>query len=258
MDFQFLLQSCYLVTSLILVNPDIYHIYSITNQLENAAAICSCDSGNQLVHSTTLVDIYFDILIRRDSEITFISYGNFSLVMNSKKQISIVAVVLSSFLSIVVPISGLTASEAFGQNSTSSNLTQAAGQQDTTNATSTSSNLTQAAGPEPMGALIQSDFEELTDNLNSAREALRDNDLAGAVGDLGSAETEVRVFMTQLGGEDSLGGQQLLTILNNINMAQDSSGNNDTVKAFQEINTADTELLKITQKLPAADEDEDD
>ncbi|MGA9317837.1 MAG: hypothetical protein WBV84_07255, partial [Nitrososphaeraceae archaeon] len=109
--------------------------------------------------------------------------------MNSKKQITIVAVVLSSFLSIVATISGLTASEAFGQNSTSSNLTQVTGQQNTTNATSTSSNLTQAAVPRPMGALTQSDFGELTDNLNSAREALRDNDPAGAVGDLGSAET---------------------------------------------------------------------
>ena len=167
--------------------------------------------------------------------------------MNSKKQISIVAVALSSFLSIVASTSGLITSEVFGQ------------QQNTTNATSTSSNLTQAAGPGPMGALTQSDFGELTDNLNSAREALRDNDPAGAVGDLGSAETEIRVFMTQLGGEDSPGGQQLLTVLNNINMAQDSSGNNDTLKAFQEINTADTELVKTTQKLPASgDEDEDD
>ena len=108
-----------------------------------------------------------------------------------------------------------------------------------------------------MAALIQSNFGELTDNLNSAREALKDNDPAGAIGDLGSAETGVRVFMTQVGGEDSPGGQQLLTVLNHINMAQDSSGNNDTLKAFQEINTADTELLKITQKLPA-DGDEDD
>jgi hypothetical protein len=174
--------------------------------------------------------------------------------MNSKRQITIVAVVLSSFLSIVATISGLTASEVFGQNSTSSNLTQATGQQNTTNATST-----QAAGPGPMADLTQSNFEDLTDNLNSAREALRDNDPAGAVGDLGSAETEVRVFMTQLGGEDSPGGQQLLTVLNHINMAQDSSGNNDTLKAFQEINTADAELVKITQKLPAdGDEDEDD
>ena len=102
-----------------------------------------------------------------------------------------------------------------------------------------------------MAALSQSDFGELKDNINSAREALRDNDTAGAIGDLGSAETEVRVFMTQVGGEDSPGGQQLLTVLNHINTAQDSSGNNDTLKAFQEINSADTELLKITQKLPA-------
>ena len=174
--------------------------------------------------------------------------------MNSKKEIAIAAVALASLLSMITSISGLTASEVFGQNATSSNLTQATGQQNTTNATSS-----QAAGPGPMGTLTQSDFGELTDNLNSAREALRDNDPAGAVGDLGSAETEVRVFMTQLGGEDSPGGQQLLTVLNHINMAQDSSGNNDTLKAFQEINTADTELVKITQKLPAdGDEDGDD
>jgi hypothetical protein len=197
-----------------------------------------------------------DEMIRCNRNITFISYGNFSLVMNSKKQITIVAVVLSSILSMVATISGLTASEVFGQNATSSNQTQATGQQNTTNATST-----QAAAPSPMADLTQSDFGELTGNLNSAREALRDNDPAGAVGDLGSAETEVRVFMTQLGGEDSPGGQQLLTVLNHINMAQDSSGNNDTLKAFQEINTADTELVKITQKLPAdgdGDEDGDD
>jgi hypothetical protein len=180
-----------------------------------------------------------------NNDITFISYDNFPLVMNSKKQISIVAVALSSFLSIVASISGLITSEVFGQ------------QQNTTNATSTSSNLTQAAGPGPMVNLTQSDFGELTDNLNSARGAIKDNNPAGAIGDLGSAETEVRVFMTQVGGEDSPGGQQLLKVLNHINMAQDASGNNDTLKAFQEINTADTELLKITQKLPAEGDESD-
>jgi hypothetical protein len=170
------------------------------------------------------------------------------------KQITIVAVVLASLLSMITSISGLTASEVFGQNATSSNLTQATGQQNATNATSS-----QAAGLGPMGTLTQSDFEELTDNLNSAREALKDNDPAGAVGDLGSAETEVRVFITQVGGEDSAGGQQFLAVLNHINSAQDSSGNNDTLTAFQAINTADTELLKITQKLPAdGDGDGDD
>ena len=56
--------------------------------------------------------------------------------MNSKKQITIVAVVFSSILSMVATISGLTASEVFGQNATSSNQTKAIGQQNTTNATS--------------------------------------------------------------------------------------------------------------------------
>jgi hypothetical protein len=157
------------------------------------------------------------------------------------EQIFIVVVALS----LVASIYGLTNSEVFGQNSTSSNLTQAAGQQNTTNATSTQA----AAGPGPLAALTRSDFGELADNLNSARETLRDNDPAGALGDLGSAETEV--------GEDSPGGQQLLTVLNHINMAQDSSGNNDTLKAFQELNSADTELLKITPKLPADGDDDE-
>lgn len=166
--------------------------------------------------------------------------------MNSRKQLSLAAVVLSSFLSVVAPISGLTPSEIFGQQ-----------QQNSTNATSASSNLTQAAGPGPMSDLTRSEFGELTDSLNSAREAIRDNDLAGALDDLGSAETEVRVFMTRVGGEDSPGGQQLLAVLNNINLAQDTSGNNETLKAFQRINIADMEILKITQKLPA-DGDEND
>jgi hypothetical protein len=168
--------------------------------------------------------------------------------MYSMNQKCVVAVVLSTFISIAAAASGLT-NEVLGQQQ----------QQNTTSANATSSNQTQGAGPGPMAALTQSDFEELTGNLNSAREAIQDNDLAGAVGDLGSAETEVRIFMTQVGGEDSTGGQQLLKLLNHINAAQDASGNNDTMKVFQRINTADTELLKITQKLPSGeDEDEDD
>ena len=107
-----------------------------------------------------------------------------------------------------------------------------------------------------MATFTQSDLGDLTDNLNSARDAIKDNDTAGALEDLGSADTGVRVFMTQVGGENGPGGQQLLTVLKHINTAQDASGNNDTLKSFQEINTADTELLKITQKLPA-DGDED-
>ena len=77
---------------------------------------------------------------------------------------------------------------------------------------------------------------------------------AGAVGELGSAETEVNILMTRIGGEGGPGGQQLVTVRNHIDMAQDASGNSDTLKASQEINLADSELLKITQNL-TADED---
>ena len=77
---------------------------------------------------------------------------------------------------------------------------------------------------------------------------------AGAVGDLGSAETEVNILMTRIGGEGGPDGQQLVTVRNHIDMAQDASGNSDTLKASQEINLADSELLKITQNL-TADED---
>jgi hypothetical protein len=168
--------------------------------------------------------------------------------MNSKKQISLVTVVLCSFLSVVASISGLTTSEIFGQQQNTTNTTT----------TSTSSNLTQAAGPGPMADLTQSDFGELIDNLDSAREAIRDSDPAGALSDLGSAETELRVFMTQVGGENSTGGQQLLTILNQINAAQTASGNNETLDVFQRINRADIDLFNITQTLPAGDGDDGD
>ena len=104
-----------------------------------------------LSDNISLDELIYSDRSNSDKEISFILYDNFSLVMNSKKQITIAVVVLSSLLSIVASISGLTTSEVFGQNSTSSNLTQAAGQQNTTNANSTSSNLTQtAAGPGPM------------------------------------------------------------------------------------------------------------
>ena len=76
-------------------------------------------------------------------------------------------------------------------------------QQNTTNTTSIASNQTQGAVPSSMANLTQSDFEELTDNLNAVREAIQDNDLAEAVSELGSAETEVRIFMIQVGAENS-------------------------------------------------------
>jgi hypothetical protein len=160
--------------------------------------------------------------------------------MNKNIQASAV-IVISSLLAIAASISGLANFEAFGQQSNA------------TNATATISNQTGAAGNQTntMGDLTQEDFNTLTDNLNAAREAIQDNDPAGAVGELGSAETELNTLVTRVGGEDSPGGKQLVTVRTHIDMAEEASGNSDTLKASQGINAADTELVKITRILPA-------
>jgi hypothetical protein len=158
--------------------------------------------------------------------------------MNKNIQTSAV-IVISSLLAIAASISGLTNFEAFGQ------------QPNATNATATISNQTGASDNQTMGVLTQEDFNTLTDNLNAARESIQENDPAGAVGELGSAETELNTLMTQVGGEDSPGGQQLVIVRTHIDMAEEASGNSDTLKASQEINAADTELVKITRILPA-------
>ena len=160
-----------------------------------------------------------------------------SEVMNQKIQTS--AIIAISFLfAIAASISGANF-EAFGQQP---------------NATATITNQTGSAADNQtntMADLTQEDFNTLTDNLNAAREAIQDNDPAGAVGELGSAETELNTLITRVGGEDTPGGQQLVTVRNHIDMAEEASGNSDTLKASQGINAADTELAKITRNLPA-------
>jgi type II secretory pathway pseudopilin PulG len=181
--------------------------------------------------------------------------------MNKEKQIP--AIVVMSFLLAIaaLSISGLTNLEALGQQQNATNATAAisnqTGQQNATNATAAISNQTGATAENQtstMAGLSQDDFNTLKDNLNAAREAVQDNDPAGAVGDLGSARTELNILMTQVGGEDSPGGQQLMAVRNHIDAAEDAAGNADTLTAFQGINAADTELLKITQIIPADEE----
>ena len=165
--------------------------------------------------------------------------------MNKEKQMP--AIIVISFLLAIaaLSISGLTNLEVLGQ------------QQNATNATASVSNQTGAAAgnqTSTMAGLSQEDFNTLKDNLNAARDTVQDNDPAGAVSELGSARTELNILMTRVGGEDSPGGQQLIAVRNHIDAAEDAAGNADTLKAFQGINLADTELLKITQIIPADEE----
>ena len=165
--------------------------------------------------------------------------------MNKEKEVPAIIVMSFSLAIAALSISGLTNLETLGQ------------QQNATNATAAVSNQTGAASgnqTSTMAGLSQEDFNTLKDNLNAARDTVQDNDPAGAVSDLGSARTELNILMTRVGGEDSPGGQQLIAVRNHIDAAEDAAGNADTLKAFQAINAADTELLKITQIIPADEE----
>ena len=165
--------------------------------------------------------------------------------MNKNIQTSAV-IAISSLHAIAASVSGLTNFEAFGQQPNATKATAAISDQ-TGSAADNQTNT--------MADLTQEDFDALTDDLDAARDAIQDIDTAEAVGELGSAETRLNILMMRIGGEDSPGGQQLVVVRNLIDMAERSSGNSDILKASQEINLADTELLKITRNLPADSDD---
>jgi hypothetical protein len=71
-----------------------------------------------------------------------------------------------------------------------------------------------------------------------------DNDTAGAVDELGYAETKLNILLTRVRGEDNPGGQQIVVVRNHIDMAENASGSSDPVKASQGINAADTKIIK--------------
>ena len=174
--------------------------------------------------------------------------------MNKEKQMP--AIIVMSFLLAIaaLSISGLTNLEALGQQQNATNATAAISNQTGTAAGSNQTGTAAGNQTSTMAGLSQEDFNTLKDNLNAARDTVQDNDPAGAVSELGSARTELNILMTRVGGEDSPGGQQLIAVRNHIDAAEDAAGNADTLKAFQGINAADTELLKITQIIPADEE----
>jgi hypothetical protein len=51
--------------------------------------------------------------------------------------------------------------------------------------------------------------------------------------------------------------QQFKPLQDSIDSTRDALRNNDTAKALQQLNTADTGLLKITQQLPPEEQEEE-
>ena len=66
-----------------------------------------------------------------------------------------------------------------------------------------------------------------------------------------SAESELFGLANDQGGQNMKAlMQQFKPIQDSMDNTRDTLKNNDTAKALQQLNTADTELLKITQQLP--------
>jgi hypothetical protein len=138
--------------------------------------------------------------------------------------------------------------EAVAQNATTTTTNQTAGNQ------------TQGGGAAAtraaIGNLTQADFGSLRDNLNTARESLQTNDTTAAYDAINSADNELFGLANDQGEQNMKAlMQQFKPLQDSIDSTRDALSNNDTVKALQQLDTADVELLKITQKLPSGEEE---
>jgi hypothetical protein len=139
---------------------------------------------------------------------------------------------------------------------------EAAAQNATTTTTTnqTAGNQTQGGGAAAtravMGNLTQADFGPVTDNLNTARESLQTNDTTAAYDAVNSAESELFGLASGQGEQNMKAVmQQFKPLQDTIDSTRDALRNNDTAKTLQQLNTADVELLKITQQLPSGEEE---
>ena len=139
--------------------------------------------------------------------------------------------------------------EAVAQNATTTTTNQTAGNQTQGGA---------AAGA-AMANLTQADFGPVTDNLNTARESLQTNDTTETYNAVNSAGSGLFGLANDQGGQNMKAVlQQFKPLQDSIDSTRDALRNNDTAKALQQLNTADVELLKITQQLPSGEEGEEE
>jgi hypothetical protein len=131
----------------------------------------------------------------------------------------------------------------------------------TTTTNQTAGNQTQGGGAATraaMGNLTQADFGSLRDNLNTARESVQTNDTTAAYDAVSSADRELFGLANDQGEQNMKAlMQQFKPLQDSIDSTRDALRNNDTAKALQQLNTADTGLLKITQQLPPEEQEEE-
>jgi hypothetical protein len=135
---------------------------------------------------------------------------------------------------------------------------EAVAQNATTTTNQTAGNQTQGGGA-AMANLTQADFGPVTDNLNTARESLQTNDTTAAYDAVNSAGSELFGLANDQGEQNMKAVlQQFKPLQDSIDSTRDALRNNDTAKTLQQLNTADVELLKITQSLPSGEQEEEE
>lgn len=140
----------------------------------------------------------------------------------------------------------------------------AVAQNNTTNTTNIISNQTNGianqtgGGAAVLANLTQTDFESITEDLGQAQQALQNNDTSGVLDELSSASEELFQVISGQSDPDHMAAitEQFKPLQTHIDEARGAALKNDHTKTLEEINSADSELLKITQELPASEEED--
>jgi hypothetical protein len=101
------------------------------------------------------------------------------------------------------------------------------------------------------------DIEPILDSLNTAREGLQENDTQAALEAINDADGTLFSLVNEEGDQGGL-AEQLKTLQEGLDTARESLHNNEDAKALEDLNTADTQVLAITEALPADEEAEDE
>lgn len=135
--------------------------------------------------------------------------------------------------------------EAHAQNNTSA-VNQTAGAASTQNQTATG-----------LGNITADDLDGVTDNLATAREALQDNETETAYIELSTADSNL--FTISMGEENQTTAvaQAFQPLRDLIQKAQDGLQDQDTNGALQQLNSAEVELLRIKNTMPAEEDSEE-
>ena len=143
----------------------------------------------------------------------------------------------------------------------------AVAQNNSTNTTSIISNQTDGianqtggGGAAALANLTQTDFESITEDLGQSQQALQNNDTSGVLDELSSASEELFQVISGQFDPDHMAAitEQFKPLQTHIDEARGAALKNDHTKTLEEINSADSELLKITQELPASEEEEEE